>query len=61
MGCSICSILSETGNTLILVDRRNTGFELEKLIKDFVFLYGDTKSDERSKEYLSIQNSNTKL
>ena len=56
-----CSILSETGNTLILVDRRNTGFELEKLIKDSVFLYGDTKSDERSKEYLSIQNSNNKI
>ena len=48
------------GNTLILVQRRETGFILEKLIPDSVFLYGETKSVDRIKEYTDVQTSQDK-
>jgi superfamily II DNA or RNA helicase len=50
-----CQDLAETGNTLILVERRESGFILEKLIPDSIFIYGETKSKDRQKEYDEIK------
>ena len=41
----------EFGNTLVLVSNIKFGEELQKLIKDSVFLYGGTEKDERREHY----------
>jgi len=55
-----CNTLAESGNTLILVERRETGFTLENLIPDSVFLYGETKSADRAAEFKDVQISEGK-
>lgn len=49
---------SKEGNTLILVDRVETGKILETLIPGFVFVYGGTKSNDRQESYESFQDQN---
>lgn len=53
--------IGETGNTLVLVDRIECGEQLQSMIENSVFLYGDIKSEERKKEYKSIQNEDGKI
>lgn len=53
--------LAETGNTLILVDRVETGKALESMIPGSRFIYGQTKSDERKDEYSVMQDEDGKL
>jgi superfamily II DNA or RNA helicase len=43
--------ISNTGNTMILVDRISAGELLEKKIKDSVFISGSTKNIERKEHY----------
>jgi len=56
-----CHKLSESGNTLILIERKETGFAFEKLIPDSIFVYGDTKQKERSKEFKDVQTATNKI
>lgn len=53
--------LSETGNTLILVDRIETGNTLQSLIPGSIFISGKMKSDERKAEYKEVQQVNGKV
>jgi superfamily II DNA or RNA helicase len=42
---------AESGNTLILVTRRDTGKALEEAIPGSIFLYGETKTEDRKEHY----------
>lgn len=53
--------LSDDGNTLVLIDRIETGHVLQSLIPDSVFINGSVKNSERKDEYDSIQESNNKV
>lgn len=50
-----------SGNTLILVDRINTGQELISRINDAVFVSGNTKASQRKEEYDEIADSIDKV
>jgi len=56
-----CINLADGGNTLILVDRKETGFMLEAAIQDAVFICGDVKVKNRKKEYDLIKTSKNKV
>jgi superfamily II DNA or RNA helicase len=49
------------GNVLVLVGRKKTGKELEKLIPDSVFVSGATKSKDRKEQYDEVKTSNSKV
>jgi superfamily II DNA or RNA helicase len=53
--------MSENGNTLILVDRIETGEKLQLLIPDSVFVSGRMKSKERKDEYKEVQEVDGKV
>jgi superfamily II DNA or RNA helicase len=53
--------ISETGNTLILVDRVQTGEMLQSLIPDSIFVSGKMKSKDRKAEYKEIQEVDGKV
>lgn len=46
--------ICETGNTLVLVDRIETGKMLEDMVKDSVFISGAVKTKNRKEEYDNI-------
>jgi superfamily II DNA or RNA helicase len=52
---------SETGNTLVLVNRIETGEKLVSMIGDAVFINGGVKLDERKEEYDEIKTSDGKI
>lgn len=52
---------AETGNTLILVNRVETGKELEERIPDSVFVYGNVKSGDRKEAYDDIADSDNNI
>lgn len=54
-------LATEQGNTMILVDRIETGQLLEELIPGSIFLSGADKSSDRKKEYKSIQSEDGKI
>ena len=57
-----CKEISNSGNTLILVDRIETGEVLRELIGDgAVFISGKVKTKDRKKEYKEVQSSNNKV
>lgn len=56
-----CSTVAENGNTLILVDRIETGNMLSNLIKDSVFISGEVKTKDRKSHYNEINFSNNKV
>ena len=60
MGEMIAKI-SETGNTLVLVDRVNAGKELVKRLPNSVFVNGNTKLTERKEEYDEVATSADKI
>ena len=53
--------ISESGNTLILVDRVETGEMLETLIPDSIFVSGKMKSKDRKEEYKEVQEVDGKV
>jgi superfamily II DNA or RNA helicase len=53
--------VATTGNTLVLVDRIETGEELELLIPNSVFVSGRTKSAARKEEYDEVKESDDKV
>lgn len=56
----ISNIIKEkrsTGNTLVLVDRLETGQLLEELIENSVFVSGDMKSSKRKEHYENVHKS----
>jgi superfamily II DNA or RNA helicase len=53
--------MAETGNTLILVDRVQTGEMLQSLIPDSIFVSGKMKSKDRKEEYKEVQEVDGKV
>ena len=53
--------ISETGNTLILVDRIEAGEKLQEYIPNSVFLSGNVKSKDRKVEYDEVKEVNNKV
>ena len=53
--------MSESGNTLILVDRVQTGEMLQSLIPDSIFVSGKMKSKDRKDEYKEVQEVDGKV
>ena len=56
-----CTELAASGNTLILVDRIETGRTLQRLIPNSIFVSGETKSKDRKKEYKDVHFSDGKI
>jgi len=53
--------ISETGNTLVLVNRIDTGKLITEKIKDSVFISGEVKTKDRKEEYDEIQTADNKI
>ena len=53
--------ISETGNTLVLINRIDTGNKLMELLPDAVFINGGVKLDDRKEEYDEIHTSDGKV
>lgn len=53
--------MAESGNTLILVDRVQTGEMLQSLIPDSIFVSGKMKSKDRKDEYKEVQEVDGKI
>ncbi len=53
--------ISESGNTLVLVDRIKAGELLEDFIDGSIFLSGSDKSDVRKKHYDEVSTTDTKI
>ena len=53
--------ISENGNTLILIDRIETGKMLTELIENSVFISGAVKTKDRKEEYDEVSFSNNKV
>lgn len=53
--------VSESGNTLILVDRIQTGKRLEELIDNAIFINGEMKVKDRQDEYDGINSAQNKV
>jgi superfamily II DNA or RNA helicase len=58
---SLCNKIKETGNTLILVNRIETGKFIIDQIPGAVFVSGELKLDERKEEYDEIRTSTNKV
>jgi superfamily II DNA or RNA helicase len=58
---NLCGSIAESGNTLILVNRIETGKMLIDRIKDSVFISGEVKLNERKEEYDEIKTSDNKV
>lgn len=56
-----CTTLAESGNTLILVNNIETGKTLTEAIPGASFVYGNTKSKDRKKEYKEVQGATNKI
>lgn len=52
---------TETGNTLLLVDRIEAGERLQELLPESVFICGETKLAERQQEYKAVQTEQHKI
>jgi superfamily II DNA or RNA helicase len=57
----IVSVLAETGNTLVLVDRVAAGEALAARMADSVFVNGNTKSKDRKTEYDEVATATNKI
>ena len=53
--------IAESGNTLVLVNRIDTGNKLTNILKDSVFISGAVKLDDRKEEYDEIKTSDGKI
>ena len=52
---------AKTGNTLVLVQRKKTGRELQKMIPDSVYIDGSTKVKDREDEYKEVKTASGKI
>lgn len=57
----IVSVLAESGNTLVLVDRVAAGEALASRMADSVFVNGNTKSKDRKTEYDEVATATNKI
>jgi hypothetical protein len=55
------SKIAESGNTLILVDRIETGKLLQEELKDTVFVNGSIKTNDRKEEYDAFKTEDSKI
>jgi len=53
--------ISESGNTLVLVNRIDTGNLLTELLDGSVFISGEVKTEERKEEYDDVKRSDKKI
>ncbi len=53
--------ISKSGNTLVLVNRIDTGNKIVDILKDAVFISGAVKLDDRKEEYDEIKTSDNKI
>lgn len=53
--------ISNTGNTFVLVNRREAGLKLMKLIPNSVYLNGSNKAEDRKKEYSEMNSEDHKV
>ena len=53
--------LSQSGNTLVLINRIDTGNKLMEQLPDAVFINGSVKLDDRKEEYDEVRTSNEKI
>ena len=53
--------ISQTGNTLVLVDRITAGEKLQELIPNSTFIRGETKLQDRKDQYEEISEANNKV
>jgi superfamily II DNA or RNA helicase len=53
--------ISDSGNTLVLVNRIDTGNKITDILKDTVFISGAVKLTERKEEYDEIKTSDNKI
>jgi superfamily II DNA or RNA helicase len=58
---STINTLSQTGNTLVLINRIDTGKQLLELLPDAVFVSGGMKLVDRKEEYDEIKTSDNKI
>jgi superfamily II DNA or RNA helicase len=58
---NMISSIAETGNTLVLVNRIDTGNFIVNKIPDSVFISGKVKSKDRKDEYDEIRTSDNKI
>jgi superfamily II DNA or RNA helicase len=58
---SIVKTISESGNTLVLVDRIESGNFLNSKIDDCVFINGSVKTKDRKEEYDEVKTSDNKI
>jgi superfamily II DNA or RNA helicase len=58
---SVIKQLSETGNTLVLVNRIDTGNTLVELLDDAVFISGEVKTKDRKEEYKEHATNDNKV
>lgn len=58
---SLIAKVSDAGNTLVLVDRVNTGKYIASMIEGAVFVNGATKDAKRKEEYDSIRTEDNKV
>jgi superfamily II DNA or RNA helicase len=53
--------IANSGNTLVLVNRIDTGKQLTELIPDSVFISGEVKTKDRKEEYDEVKTSDNKI
>jgi superfamily II DNA or RNA helicase len=53
--------VADTGNTLVLINRIDTGNKLIEILKDAVFISGSVKLDDRKEEYDEIKTADNKI
>lgn len=58
---SLIATIAEGGNTLVLVDRIETGHIITEAIEDSVFISGEVKSKARKAEYNEVATSDNKV
>lgn len=58
---SLIADIGESGNTLVLVDRIETGEILQAAVPGSAFVYGNTKTVLREQEYRSVQHEDHKV
>ena len=59
--CGLVSEIIKTGNTLVLVDRIETGRIITDIVENSVFISGQVKTKDRKEEYDEIKTVNDKI
>jgi superfamily II DNA or RNA helicase len=58
---NLCREVNQTGNTLILVSRIETGNMLKELLPDSAFISGEVKLNDRKEEYDEVKTADNKI